>query len=184
MAETADTQNRDQISGASSGVAKRVEDRDSGAHQRSGFSCWKIVRNRRNCFCRYDDIVSITAIEVNGGNFLVAAEDEISAAAELAGKAVSAVPADSDALPGFPVCYIGTGGVDSPGDFVAGNPWILNAREESFLDEHVAVANSASFDLDANLCAGGIGNISFNEFEVAAGFRYLHYFHARHFFFS
>jgi hypothetical protein len=120
---------------------------------------------------------------VDRSNLFVAAENEISPAAELAGKTMAAVPTYSDALSRLPVCYIGADGVDSSGDFMTGNSGILNAWEKSFLDEDVAVTNSTGFHLDANLVAAGIGDISFDKFEAAAGFCNLHCFHASHFYF-
>jgi len=93
------------------------------------------------------------------------------------------VPSHSDALAGFPVGNVGADGVDAAGDFVSGNAWILDAWVMAFLYERVAVADAAGFDLDADLVSAGIGNVSFDEFEITAGFADLNSLHLRHGFF-
>ncbi len=92
------------------------------------------------------------------------------------------MPADPDTLSGLPVRDVGTDGVNASGNFMTGNSRILNARPESFLDEDIAMTNATGFHLDADLATARVWNISFDEFETAASFSYLHCFHASHFF--
>jgi hypothetical protein len=100
----------------------------------------------------------------------VLAVNEVASAAGIAGEAMAAVPSDSHAMAGFPVGDVGADGVDAPGNFVAGNAWILNAGPMAFLYECVAVADAAGFDFNSDLIAGGFGDGSFYELEITAGF--------------
>jgi hypothetical protein len=93
---------------------------------------------------------------------------------------MTAVPSDADALAGFPVGDVGAYGVDVPGDFVSGNARVLDTGPITFLHEHIAVADAAGLDFDPDLVAGGIGNVSFDEFEITAGLAHLDSFHFRH----
>jgi hypothetical protein len=115
-----------------------------------------------------------------GGNFLSLAVDEIAAAASIAGEIVATVPSHSYTLAGFPVGDVSTDGVDAAGNFVPRNARVLDAGPITFLDQRIAVADAAGFDFNADLVARGLGNISFDEFEVAAGFADLNCFHFRH----
>jgi hypothetical protein len=63
---------------------------------------------------------------------------------------------------------------------VSGYARILDAGPIAFLDQGVAVANAAGFDFNSHLVARGLGNISFDEFEIATGFADLYCFHLWH----
>ena len=80
-----------------------------------------------------DDVVGIAAVEVDAGDGLVFAEDEVAAAAGRAVVAVAAVPAEADALAGLEERDIGADGVDDAGDFVAGNARELEAGPDGLL---------------------------------------------------
>jgi hypothetical protein len=116
----------------------------------------------------------------DGCDFLVAAVNEIAAAAGIAGEIMATVPAHAYALARFPVGYIGADGVDAAGDFVSGNAWILEAGPLSFLYERVAVADAAGFDFDPDLGAAWVGDVSLDEFEITAGLADLDCLHFRH----
>jgi hypothetical protein len=92
-------------------------------------------------------------------------------------KSMAAVPSDADALAGLPVGNVGADGIDAAGDFVSGNARILDAGPVAFLYERVAVADAAGFDFNPDLAAGGLGNVSFDEFEITAGLADLDSFH-------
>jgi hypothetical protein len=113
----------------------------------------------------------------DAGDFLVLAENEIAAAAGVASETMTAVPPDSGALAGFPVGNVGTDSVDAAGDFVSGNAWILEAGPMAFLYERIAVTDTAGFDFDPHLIAGGFGNVSFDEFKITTGLADLDGFH-------
>jgi hypothetical protein len=93
---------------------------------------------------------------------------------------MTAVPSDSDALAWFPVRNIGADSVDAAGDFVSGDAGILDSGPIAFLNQRVAVADAAGFDFNSDLGAAGVGNVSFDEFEVTAGFDDLNSLHLGH----
>jgi hypothetical protein len=93
------------------------------------------------------------------------------------------MPSDADPLAGFPVGNVGADGVDVPGDFVSGNAWVLDTGPITFLHERIAGADAAGLDLNPDLVAGWVGNVSFDEFEITAGLADLDRFHFRHNFF-
>src|SRR5262249_54031277 len=104
---------------------------------------------------------------MNRCDLLVAAEDEISAAAILAGKAMPAMPADADTLPYLPVRHVCAHCINASGNLVTGHPRVLNSRPVSFFDQRVAMTNAAGFHLDPNLCAVRAGNLAFDNFKIA-----------------
>src|SRR5438105_3222017 len=177
VTQAADALNRYDIAGACATITKRVIDRDTGAHQRSGFIGGQIVRHKRDGFGRDDDILGIASVKVNAGNFLKLAVNKVAATAGVAGEAMAAVPADTNPLAGLPLGYVGTDCVDAPGDFVAGDSGILHARPAGFLHDRVAVADAAGLDFDAYLAAAGLGSWAFDDFEIAAGLADLDCFH-------
>jgi hypothetical protein len=119
----------------------------------------------------------------DSGDFFVLAINEIAAAAGVASEIMTSVPSDSYALARFPVGNIGAYSVDAAGNFVSGNARILDAGPIAFLYERVAVADATGFDFDPDMVAGGVGNVSFDEFEITAGLADLDSFHFRHNFF-
>ena len=170
----------DQIASARAGVAKGIEDSDAGAKQRRGLGGGKVVWDGGDRLGGRNHVFRVTAIMADAGNFFELAVNEIAAAAGIAGETMAAVPSDADALAGFPVGNFRADSVDAAGDFVSGNAWILEAGPMAFLNEDVAVADAAGFDFDPDLAAGGIGNVSFDEFEIAVGFADLDSLHSRH----
>ena len=70
---------------------------------------------------------------------------------------MAAVPSDAYALAGFPIGNVGADGIDPTGDFVSGHAWILEAGPMTLFYECVAVADTAGFDFDSDLGAGGLG---------------------------
>ena len=90
------------------------------------------------------------------------------------------MPSYADALSGLPVGNSGSNGVDAAGNFMAWHPRIFDTRPNSFFDQYVAVTDSASFHLNAHLRTTGIGNTSFDNFELTTWLSYLHCSHAGH----
>jgi hypothetical protein len=183
MAKSANALHGDQIASARACVAKRIENRDAGAEQRRGFGGGEIFWDGGDRLGGRNHVFRVTAVVADGGNFLVLAENEIAAAAGVASETMTAVPSDADALAGFPVRNVSTDSVDAAGDFVSGNAWILEAGPMAFSYERVAVADAAGFDFNPDLAAARLGNISFDEFEITAGFADLDSLHFRHSFF-
>jgi hypothetical protein len=177
VAESADALHGYQIAGTGAGIAKRVENRDAGTQQRCGFGCGEIVGDGGDRLGWRNHVFRVSTVMGDGGDFLVLAENEIAAAAGIAGKTVASVPPDSDALAGLPVGDVSADSIEAAGDFVPGDAWILDAGPIAFLYERVAVADAAGFDFNADLVSAGLGNVSFDEFEIAAGLADLDSFH-------
>jgi hypothetical protein len=106
-------------------------------------------------------VLSVTAIVVDAGNFAIDAHREISAPAFIADEIVSTVPADADALTQSPRSDVITNRIDPPRDFVTGNPRILNGQN-TFLDDGIAMTDSARFNLQKNFAWFGFRNVTFN----------------------
>src|SRR6266851_4707046 len=180
MAKSADALHGDQIADARARIAERVKNRDAGTKQRRGFGGGEFVWNCGDRLGGGDHVFGVTAVVAEGGDFFVLAVDEIAAAAGIAGEIMTSVPSDADTLAGFPVGDVGADGVDAASDLVSGNARILEAWPIAFLYQHVAVADAAGFDFDPDLVAGGLGDVSFYEFEIATGFGDLDGLHFRH----
>jgi hypothetical protein len=90
------------------------------------------------------------------------------------------MPSYADALAGFPIRHIGANGVDAARDFMSRDTRILNAGPIAFLHERVTVADATGFDFNSDLVSAGVGNISFDEFEITARLADLNRFHFRH----
>src|SRR5436305_1073388 len=85
------------------------------------------------------------------GDLLVLAVNEVAAAAGIAYETVSAMPAHTDALSGFPLRDIGTHLVDASRDFMSGDARILDAGPIALFHEFITVADAAGIDFDADL---------------------------------
>jgi hypothetical protein len=99
--------------------------------------------------------------------------EKIAAAARIAVAAVSAVPADSNALADFPSGDVRADGVDYADDFVTGNARVLNPGHAGLFDYGVAVTDSAGLDFDADAFRGGFWDIAFYNFKWSVGARDL-----------
>src|SRR5580704_3464620 len=93
---------------------------------------------------------------------------------------MTAVPSHADALAALPVLNVSADGVNAAGNFVSRNAWVLDSGPMAFFHEGIAVADAAGFDFNSDLVASGIRNISFDEFEIAAGLADLDSFHFGH----
>jgi hypothetical protein len=169
-----------QFAGARPRIAERIENRDTGTKQRRGFGGGEIVGDGGNRLGGRDHVFLVTAVMADAGNFFELAIDEIAAAAGIAGETMATVPSDSNALAGFPVGNVSADGVDAASNFVSRDAWILDAWPIAFLYQRIAVADAAGFDFNSDLAAAGLRNISFDEFEITAGFADLDNFHSRH----
>src|SRR5260370_21026548 len=90
------------------------------------------------------------------------------------------VPAGAYALAFSPAGEASADVVDHAGDFVYGHAGILNAREESFFCDAVAVANAASLHANAHVAGAWVWNFALDNFKIRYGFRHLYHFHLRH----
>ena len=101
VTESADAEDGDSVAGAGAAVAQGVEGGDAGAEQRRGVRVGEVVGDEGEGVGRGDDVVGVAAVEVDAGDGLIFAEDEVAAAAGRAVVAVAAVPAQADALAGL-----------------------------------------------------------------------------------
>ena len=177
MSEASDALHGHDIARACAGITQRVVNRHARAHEWPGFFGRHFVRNPRQRFRRSDHVFGITAIVVDPGDLAINAHREITAPALVAGKIMSAVPADADALPCLPANHAVTERIDSAGDFMTRHARILKSWPQTFLDEHIAVANAACFHFHAHLPGGRFRDVAFHQFKISTGFADLRRFH-------
>ncbi len=166
MSESSDALHRHQVADAGSRIAKRIEHGDSGTEQRRSFVRRQVVRHRSHCLRRRHHIFSVASIETDGGYFFELAENEVATAARIALEAVSAVPSQADPLASFPEGDVGPNRIDASGNLMARHSRILNSRPVSPFHQRVAVADAASFHLDAYLPAAGLWNRAVHNFKI------------------
>lgn len=159
-------------------VTHRIENCNPGAQQRRGFIGRKIIGHGRDRFGGDHDILCVAAIVTEASNLLELAENEMAPAARVAGKAMSAVPADADPLSGLPLCDVRSDCVDAPGNLMAGDARILQTGEAGLLYEEVTVTNAARFNLDSNLGAARLRNRALHDFKIATRLADLGDFHS------
>ena len=137
----------------------------------------EIVGDGGDRFGGGDHVFGIAAVVADAGDLLILQLMKSPRRQASQVKAVAAVPADADALAGLPVGDVSADGVDAAGDFVSGDAGILDAGPMAFFDQRIAMADAAGFDLNSDLVAAGFGDVSFDQFEIAAGFADLDSFH-------
>src|ERR1700722_2214871 len=179
MPQAADSLHSYQFSGAGSRIAQRIENCDAGTHQRSGFLRRQIVGQGGDGLRGHDHVLRIPAVEMKSSNLFKLAVDEVTPAAGLAFEAMPAMPAHANTLSRRPQRNAVADGIDASSDLMAGNARILNAWP-SLLDQNIAMANAAGFDLDTNLIAPGLRNGTLDDLKIATGLGDLNCFHGRH----
>src|SRR5687767_2040882 len=177
MPKTTDTVNCHYVTGARARVAQRVVDRNTGTHEWSGFFSGNFIGNRCQSSCRCNHVFSVSAVEVNPGNFSIDTHGEVSATTLFAHEAVSAVPTNTDALPLGPSDNVVAEGIDASGDFMTRHTRILKPGPQAFLDQRIAVADTTCLNFHANLSSGGLRCIALHQFPVSARSAYLSCFH-------
>src|SRR5437879_3225710 len=131
MTESTDPEHADDIARSRAAVAKRVERRDPGAHERRAFHRRQIFRHQRQRSRRGCHVFGVTAVEGNPGRqqrYLTG--EEIAAPAGITMSAMSSVPADANSLTRFPFRDARPNGVNDSDDLMSGNSLILNARPD------------------------------------------------------
>src|SRR5690349_13132223 len=98
MAQPSDTVDRNNVSGASTGVAQRVVNRHPGAHERSSLFGQNVIRNRSQRARRRYHVLRISTIEIEPRHFAMEAHRKITTTTLLAHEVVTAVPADTHSL--------------------------------------------------------------------------------------
>src|SRR6185503_13642888 len=177
MAQSADAVNRDYISRPSTGVAQRVVNRNTGAHEWSGFLRRNFVRDRRKGNGRCNHVLRIATIEIEPSHLAIDTHCEVAAAARIAHEAVITMPTNTNTLAHGPCGDVVADGIDASGDFVPRHTRILESRPDTVFDQHIAVANTAGFNLHAHLSGARLRNIAFYQFPISAWSTYLSGFH-------
>jgi hypothetical protein len=87
---------------------------------------------------------------------------------------MTAMPAHTHALPLLPIRHIRTDGIDHTGHLMTRDTRIRETRPMSVLDERIAMADSASFNFDADSVRTGLREWTLAHLEWSTGTRYLH----------
>jgi hypothetical protein len=169
VAEAAEAEDGDDVAGLCAAVAQGVEGRDAGAHERGGLLVGQVARAQGDGTGGRDHVVGISAVEGDAGDLGADAGKEVAAAAGVAVAAVPAVPADADALAGFPADDAGADGVDHADQLMARDARVLNAGEQAVFGHRVAVADAAGVYLDPHGAGGWLGDIALDDFKGAFG---------------
>jgi hypothetical protein len=177
VAESADSLHSNEIAGARTGIAQRIEDRNAGAKQGRSFRRRQIVGHGGHRLCRDYDVLGVAPIKTDASNFCEQAQNKISTPAGVALETVSAMPSHSDALARLPLRDICANRIDASSDLVAGHARILDPRPVSFFHQSVAVADTAGFDPDAYLSASRLRGRTLYDFKISSGLTDLYGFH-------
>src|SRR5439155_21549833 len=102
MSQSADAMHGHELAAARARVAQRVVDGNARAHERPRFLRWQFIRDGGQRCRRCDHVLGISAVEIEACDFAIDAHGEISALALCADEAMSAMPADADALTFLP----------------------------------------------------------------------------------
>src|ERR1051325_11142477 len=103
MTESANAEHSNYIATSRTAVSQRVEGRHTSAHQRCAINCREFIRHTRQRLSRSNHVFGVTTIERNsGGEQCLGARKKLAAPAVVAIAAVTTVPANADALTGFP----------------------------------------------------------------------------------
>ena len=180
MAEPADPEHRDDIGRTCAAFPQRVERGDAGTQQRRGLGRRQPVRDQGQGVRRCDHRLGIAAVVIDARDLQVATVDDVAAATRLAVAAMPAKPADADAGAHAPAHHVGADRVDDAGHFVPRHQRVLHPGKQPILGDHVAVADAASLDLDANLAALRLRQLALDQFQRAALMGHLHDAHLRH----
>ena len=180
MAETANSEDSDEIPRAGAALPQRVEGCDTGADERTGIDRGEVIRYGCQGLEGRDHVIGIAAVVGNPGNQEVYTGDEVAAPAGLAMAAMAAVSTDADALAGFPFGHVRSECIDHAGDLVSWDTGVTNARPASFHGERVTVTNPAGLNFDADMTGTGLRNIAFHHLEGPGCVGNLNCSHFRH----
>jgi hypothetical protein len=179
--ETADSQDRDGVSGSRTAVPKSVKGCYSGAHERACIGRLKSLGNQSQRFSRDDNVIRIPAVVSDARDLRSQlASNEIPAAAGRAMPTMPAMPTDADSLPGLQEGDVVANRVDDSGNFVSGNPRKLNARPQPVFGKQIAVTDPAGLNFDPDKSSVRDGYGALHQLEWAAGSRHLNNSHRGH----
>src|SRR5258708_1379005 len=179
MAQPADAVHCDDLSGARTGIAQRVVNRNARTHERSRVLRRQFIGNRGQSRHRCNHVLGIPTIEVEAGDLSIDAHREVPASALFAHETMSSVPADTDALICGPCCHIVADCIDASGDFMTWHTGILKPGPQTFFNQSIAVANAARLNSHSHLPSVRLSDLALYQFPVATWFGYLRRFHFR-----
>src|SRR5204862_3427902 len=120
MTEPANSEDTDHIAASRAAVSQRVERRHARAHQRCAVNGREFVGHKGQRLSRRNHVFGIAAIERNSrGEQIHSACKELATPAVIAITAVAAVPANADALTGFPWLHPLTHGINNTNYFMS-----------------------------------------------------------------
>ena len=180
VAEPAQPEHGDDVARPRAAVAQRVERGQAGAHQRGRLDGRQVGGHQRDRAGGGDQVLAVAAVIGDAGDLAAHAGEELPAAAVVAIAAVAAVPPDADPLARLPSGDAGADRVDHPGHLMAGDPRVLNSREEPLLGDRIAVADAAGLHLDPHRSGARLRDRPFNDLKGPIRAGDLHDTHRRH----
>src|SRR5262245_21434777 len=161
MSESAESLDGDKISRPRRRIAQGVEGGHTGAQKRSRFGEVQALGNGREGDFRRNDELLIASVERDRGDSRIAAVDESSRQASVAGPIVTAVPSEADSVADAEALCPLPQGIHHSGDFMTGNLGKLETRPQAIRNQLIAVANPTGADLDADLAASRLRYLAF-----------------------
>src|SRR6266849_4177785 len=179
MAQPPDAMHCDNLSGTRIGIAQFVVDRNARTHEGSCFFGRQFIRNcsQRRRWC--DHVLGIPAIKIDARDLSIDTHRKVSTPALFAHKTMSAMPADPNALTSGPRSDVLAHCIDATRDFMTRDARILKPRPETFLDQRIAVANTACLNLHTYFAGTRVRDIALYQLPLPAGLTYLRCFHVR-----
>jgi hypothetical protein len=160
-------------------VAQRVVRGDTGAKQRGCFDVAQCLWYWHKSLDGSHHVLLISTVIANARNLQILAVAKVSAAALATSIVLPPVPSNTDSLTPFPRRNACTEFIDDASYFMSRSTWILNPRPGAFFGEQVAVADSTSLHLDANLSWAWLRNLDLDQTEIGSCLRNLRCLHCR-----
>jgi hypothetical protein len=151
MAQTTETLYRDKITGAQSGIAKRVVCRYAGAQKWSRFRGCKFIGNRGERAGLGNHDLRVPAIGRDTGNDRMQAVHKIAALARFTFTILAAEESYSDALPNFPIGNAWANHFDAAYHLMSRHSRQSQARKRSFDRCRIGMTDSACLDAQPHL---------------------------------
>jgi hypothetical protein len=177
MAQSANAMHCDDISSARAGITQRVEDCNSGAHQRRRLVGGHFLRNRSQRIRRRNQVLCISTVEINASDFSIDAHREVTTTTLFADEAMSTMPTDTDALTFGPRSNVVANRIDVSCNFMTWHTWILKPGPKPFFNKSIAVANATCLNFNADLSSAWFRDVALHQFPLSTGPAYLCDFH-------
>src|SRR5690348_4852180 len=143
-----------------------IEGSNSSAEQRSRFRGIQIGRNSRYRFMPRQHVFLISTVASEPRDRFIAASNKVPAAAGVADKIVSAMPAGSHSIAFLPFRYSLAHFVDDAGNFMPRNARVRDSRPEAVLQEVVAETNAAGMYFDPHLADTRSRNVALLNLKI------------------